>query len=59
MHKWIVEQWRDGECVRRLEIEVQQHQDKSLTVQFPQLLLAGGWVIATGDTLEIKKSGES
>jgi len=64
MHKWIVEQWRDGERVRRVEFTddmVQQHDDGTVVITFPPNEMAGGLVIATNDELHLSETddGES
>lgn len=58
MHKWIVEQWRDGEIVRRMEFTdemVQQHEDGTVVITFPPQEMAGGLVIATNDELHLSE----
>lgn len=59
MHKWIVEVWRDGECVRRLELTdemVQQHSDGSTVITFPPHELAGGLAITTDDEIHVSET---
>jgi hypothetical protein len=58
MHKWIVEQWRDGERVRRMEFTedmIQQHDDGTVVITFPSKEMAGGLVIATNDELHLSE----
>jgi len=61
MHKWIVEQWRDGERVRRVEFTddmVQQHDDGTVVITFPPKEMAGGLVIATNDELHLSETDD-
>lgn len=58
MHKWIVEQWRDGERVRRLELTdemIQQRDDGTIVITFPQRELVGGLVVSTDDELHLSE----
>ena len=58
MHKWIVEQWRDGECIRSMELTdemVKQQSDGSYDVTFPQCELGGGLLISTDDELRLSE----
>ena len=65
MHKWLVEQWRDGEKIRKMELTdemVQQREDGTVVITFPPHELAGGLVVSMNDELhlrEIDDSGES
>lgn len=61
MHKWIVEQWRDGEKIRKLELTdemVQQHEDGTVVITFPPHEMAGGLVIATNDELRLREMND-
>ncbi len=55
MHKWIVEQWRDGEKIRRMEFteEMIQYRDGIVVITFPPHEMAGGLVFATNDELHL------
>jgi len=57
MHKWIIEQWRDGERIRRMEFteEMIQHRDgdDTVVITFPPHEMAGGLVIAMNDELRL------
>lgn len=61
MHKWIVEHWRDGECIRSLEFtdDMVQHQENGIVViTFPPHELAGGLVLVTDDELHFKETDD-
>jgi len=61
MHKWIVEQWRDGEKIRRVELTdemVQQHEDGTVVITFPPHEMAGGLVVATNDELRLREMND-
>lgn len=61
MHKWIVEQWRDGERIRRLELTdemIQKCDDGSVVITFPQHELAGGLVFSTDDELHLSETND-
>jgi len=61
VHKWVVEQWRDGEIIRRLEFTdtmIQQEADGSVVITFPAGELAGGFILSTGDTLRLCESND-
>jgi hypothetical protein len=55
MYKWIVEQWRDGEEIRRMEFMegMIQHRDGTVVITFPPHEMAGGLVIAMNDELRL------
>lgn len=58
MHKWIIEQWRDGERIRRMELmdeTVQQRDDGTVVITFPPKEMAGGLVVATNDELHLRE----
>ena len=60
MHKWIVEQWREGERVRRMEFTdemVKQLKNGTVVIHFPLHEIAGGLIIATDDELHINEKG--
>lgn len=59
MHKWIIEQWRDGEKIRKMELTdemIQQHEDGTVVITFPPHELAGGLVISTNDELHLSET---
>ncbi len=64
MRRRVVEQWREGEKIRRMVFTdemIQQHGDGSIVITFPPHESAGGIVIATGDELRLSEidDGES
>lgn len=64
MHRWVVEHWREGEKIRRMEFTddmVQQHDDGTVVIIFPPHELAGGLTLVTDDELHLSEmdDGES
>lgn len=58
MHKWIVEQWRDGEKIRRMELTdemIQQRENGTIVITFPPHELAGGLVVSMNDELHLSE----
>lgn len=58
MHKWLVEQWRDGERIRRIELTdgmIQQRENGTIVITFPPHELAGGLVVSTNDELHLSE----
>jgi hypothetical protein len=59
MHKYVVEQWRDGERVRRMVFTdemVQQHMDGTVVIHFPPKETVGGLTIVTDDELRVRET---
>lgn len=62
MHKWLIEQWRDGEKIRKMELTdemIQQHENGTVVITFPSHELAGGLVISTNDELHLHETDDS
>lgn len=57
MHKWIVELWRDGERVRKMEFtdEMVQHHNGTTVITFPTAEMSGGLHIASHDELHVSE----
>jgi hypothetical protein len=61
MHKWVVELWREGERVRRLEFTdemVRELKDGTVVIRFPPHDPAIGLTIATDDELRVNEQDE-
>ncbi len=61
MHKYIVEQWRDEECIRKMEFTdemVHREKDGSITITFPPHEFAGGLLMVTDDKLHVNEMDE-
>lgn len=61
MHKYVVEHWRAGECVRRLvftENMIQRQPDGTVVIHFPPHDPVIGLTITTEDELRVSERDE-
>ena len=61
MRKWLVEQWRDGEKIRKMELTdemIQQHKNGTIVITFPPNELAGGLVVSMNDELHLRETDD-